>query len=473
MKASRVLRACLTALACVAATSSANDLYYDSGHDIFGNMGPNPTSWGSAENWEPNGLPTSGDTTTLTNNYFQTIPNVHLDGVNHVADSLYLAFQPTQGQWRLGANGIGGTGMSATLTLTSGLISRSDTNDDQVLIIGATSGAGLLTGAVMTLATTASGFTINQVDPQPAAELWIEAIIAGAGKTLTQVGLGVTIITRASTFTGATLVGPDFQALNTLGAAVDGALGNTSSIAIDHGGNLRLSNPAATDRIRNEAPIRLGPPTYAGLPAQPPAIRRTGGGNEGLGNSIGLGALTLTALNSILDYGGDATGNGTLTFADFFPIEKSTLLVRGYHGVFGTGAPGQDGTDDRLIFATDQTNNLLRFRFLHPNGMNGTFLAAQITLPSGFHEIVPAGPAVSTFQVSETGHEGTNVVIRFLATPGQRYRVRASENLTDGYPVVVATIPPANDYVIRQVSDPDALSAGRRFYVVTEVGPAD
>ena len=87
--------------------------------------------------------------------------------------------------------------MSATLTLTSGLISRSDTNDDQVLILGATSGTGLLTGAVLTLLTPASGFTINQVDPQPQAELRIEAIIAGAGKNLTQTGIGLTSITRA------------------------------------------------------------------------------------------------------------------------------------------------------------------------------------------------------------------------------------------------------------------------------------
>ncbi|MDQ6939444.1 MAG: hypothetical protein M3119_04730, partial [Verrucomicrobiota bacterium] len=339
--------------------------------------------------------------------------------------------------------------------------------------IGATSGAGLLTGAVMTLTTGASGFTINQVDPDPAAELRIEAIVAGAGKTLTQTGIGLTTITQASTFTGATTIGPDFQALNTLGAAVDGALGSTSNINVESGGNLLLSNPAAVNRIRNDAPIRLGGPVYTGVPTMPPAIRRSGGGNEGLGNTIGLGSLTLTALNAILDYGGDATGNGTLTFADFAANENCTLLLRGYQGVFGTGAPGLDGTDDRLIFATDQTNNLLRFQFVHPNGMNGTFHAAQVPLASGFYEIVPVGNPVSTFQVGETDRSGNNFVIKFLAMPGQRYRLKASTNLVDAFPDVVATVPPSQDYVIREVTDSNALSAARRFYRVIEIGAAD
>ncbi len=101
MKISRVFGACLVALFLVSATSFANDLYYDSGHDLFNNMGPNPTSWGSSENWDPNGLPTSADSTTFSSNYFPAIPNVHLDGASHVADSLYLVFRPTQGEWRL------------------------------------------------------------------------------------------------------------------------------------------------------------------------------------------------------------------------------------------------------------------------------------------------------------------------------------------------------------------------------------
>jgi autotransporter-associated beta strand protein len=471
MKTLRLLVPSLAALLLVPATSFANDLYYDSGHDVFGNMGPNPTSWGSSENWDPNGAPISADSTTFSSIYFPTIPNVHLDGASYVADSLYLVFQPTQGQWRLGANGTGGTSMSATLSLTSGLISRSDTNDDQVLIIGATSGTGLLTGAVMTLLTSATGFTINQVDAQ--ADLQIEAIMAGTDKTLTKNGSGLLTITRASTFTGTTLINPDFDGLNTLAAAVDGALGSTSNINVERGGNLLLSNSSAVNRIKNDAPIRLGGPVYTGIPTMPPAIRRSGGGNEGLGNTIGLGIFTLTELNAILDYGGDATGNGTLTFADFVPNENSTLLIRGYQGVFGTSAPGIDGTNDRFIFATDQTNNLLRFQFVHPNGMNGTFHAAQIPLASGFYEIVPVGTQVSTFQVSETGRSGNNFVLRFLAIPGQRYRVKASANLADGFPNTVATVPPSQDYVIREVTDADALSAAKRFYRVTEIGAGE
>ncbi|HEX8077659.1 MAG TPA: hypothetical protein VF511_07580, partial [Chthoniobacterales bacterium] len=336
----------------------AVDRNYDAGADVFGTPGSNPTAWGAFENWSPDGVPTSDDTVTFDNNFYQTLPNVHLGGVNRVANSLYLVFQPTQGQWRLGANEAGGTGSSATLTLTSGVISFSDTNNNSVQIIGATSGAGLLPAATMTLATEASGFTIYHVDAE--AELQIEAVISGAGKTLTKNGAGLLSITRASAFTGATTLGADFDGRNTLNAAVNGALGGTSSISVDSGASLILSGAAAFDRIRNEAPITLGGPDYTGIPSLPPAIRRAGGGNEGLGNQVGLGLLTVTALNAILHYGGDAVANGTLTFADLAVPGDSTLSIRGHHGAFGTATAGIDGTDDRLIFATDQTSNLPR-----------------------------------------------------------------------------------------------------------------
>lgn len=164
----------------------------------------------------------------------------------------------------------------------------------------------------MTLATPASGFTFFQADSE--SEMRIEAIISGADTTLPKTGSGLLTISRASTFTGATNIAFDPGAFSTLNAAVNDALGSTSSIEVEHGSALMLSNAAVSDRIKNDAPIRLEPVDYTGIPSSPPRIRRAGGGNEGLGNTIGLGVLTLTSVDSILDYGGEAAGNGTLTF---------------------------------------------------------------------------------------------------------------------------------------------------------------
>ena len=75
-----------------------------------------------------------------------------------------------------------------------------------------------------------------------------------------------------------------------------------------------------------------------------------------------MGALTLTD-NAALNFGGSGTANGTMSFGGTTAFNPAafTLSVLNYDGKTG-GSPGVDGTNDRLIFASDQAANLGRER---------------------------------------------------------------------------------------------------------------
>jgi hypothetical protein len=102
--------------------------------------------------------------------------------------------------------------------------------------------------------------------------------------------------------------------------------------------------------------------------------------------------LTLNSTSN-LDFG--SSGVGTLVFASFTPA-GNTLNILSYMNTtanFATNTSGADGTDDRLIFATDQSGNLGTFNF------GGSFTAAEIALGSGYFEIigVTAVPEPTTY----------------------------------------------------------------------------
>jgi autotransporter-associated beta strand protein len=207
-------------------------------------------------------------------------------------------------------------------------------------------------------------------------------------------------LTGNNTFTGATVISASG---GTLEAAANGALGSgttgTSGITVNSGGTLLLSNSAATDRVKNTAPVSLAGGTVS--------IQGTGTGGtsvkEGTGahsvgavvqsgaSSVGLGALTLTASNSTLDFG--TGGVGTLTFGSFDEVASGALVLNilNYSTVAdaGTQTSGTDGVDDRLIFNESQSGNLANFSF-------GGLSASQIDLGDGFYELTPV-PEPSTW----------------------------------------------------------------------------
>ncbi|HKP01764.1 MAG TPA: autotransporter-associated beta strand repeat-containing protein [Chthoniobacterales bacterium] len=181
-------------------------------------------------------------------------------------------------------------------------------------------------------------------------------------------GAGTLILTGANTFSGATTVNAGSLVA---AATVGSALASTASITINSGGTLFLGK---NDQINNAATMILAGGTFA-----------KGNFSEGTTSSLGVGALTLAASNSHLDFG---TGTvGALTFASFTP-GAYTLTIDNWTG---TALTQGNNSTDRLIFASDQSANLSSFLFtgFGPGGM-------EIDLGGGYYEVVPA-PEPATF----------------------------------------------------------------------------
>lgn len=193
----------------------------------------------------------------------------------------------------------------------------------------------------------------------------------GAGGALTKSGLGTLVLGGAGSFTGTTTI----SAGTLTAAATSGsALGATTAITVNSGGTLLLGG---NDQLNNSAGVTLAGGTFA-----------KGNFAEGSASSAGVGALTLTASGSRLDFG---TGSaGAVTFTGFAPGTFSLTIDN------WTGAPNTLGTasTDRLIFNSDQTANLSAFSF---TGYDAG--AMQFDLGGGFYEVIAisAVPEPSTY----------------------------------------------------------------------------
>jgi len=177
---------------------------------------------------------------------------------------------------------------------------------------------------------------------------------------LVKSGTGTWVLSGSNTFSGTTTINGGTLKLAT---SPGSALGSTSSITVNSGGTLLLG---ASNQINNSAGITLNGGTFA-----------TGGFSEGDSSHIGVGALTLNADSSHIDFG---TGPaGLITFASF----TSNLHVLTIDNWTGTvGMVGSSSTD-RLIFDSDQSSNLNYFSFIGFSGVT------EISIGNGFYEIVP------------------------------------------------------------------------------------
>jgi fibronectin-binding autotransporter adhesin len=225
-------------------------------------------------------------------------------------------------------------------------------------MIGSDLGTLSLTGGISN-----GGFTVTFGGLENTAE---SGTISGIGD-LAKSGSGTLTLTGANSYTGSTTVsGGTLVVANGSGSA----LGATSSILVNWGGNFLLG---ANNQINNSASVILNGGTFA-----------KGAFTEGGVNTVGIGALTLTA-GSHIDFG---TGTvGVLSFASFNP-NGFTLTIDNW-----TGTAGQVGTalTDRLIFNSDQSANLSSF-FFTGYGSGGV----EIDLTNGFWEITPV-PETSTW----------------------------------------------------------------------------
>jgi fibronectin-binding autotransporter adhesin len=194
------------------------------------------------------------------------------------------------------------------------------------------------------------------------------AILAGTGATLTKTTIGTVTLSGANTFTGATTVNGGTL---TLSSTSGSALGSTTSVTVNSGGSVVLG---ANNQINDTAPMILSGGAFA-----------KGNFSEGSTSTAGVGALTLMASGSHIDFGSGTVG--VLTFASFTP-GTFTLTIDNWTG---SGMTIGNSSTDRLIFAADQTANLSSFVFTGYLSEN-----VQFDLGNGFFEVVPV-PETTTW----------------------------------------------------------------------------
>jgi type VI secretion system secreted protein VgrG len=239
---------------------------------------------------------------------------------------------------------------------------------------GATTGITINSGAGLTtinsnLALSGSSQTIAVNN---AAGLLITGSVGGT-IGLTKAGTGTLTMTGTNTYTGTTTINA-----GTLNAGAAGSLGGTSSIVVNAGGTLLLSQPgsATNDRINNSSTMTLNGGTFntAGLSEH---------NLSGASVTPGIGALTLWS-NSIIDLGGGAS---ILAFANSSAQTwTGTLSIYNWSGTALTG----NGTD-QIYFGTDSTGltstQLSQIAFYSDSG---TTLLGTAVYASGMDgEVVP------------------------------------------------------------------------------------
>ncbi|HWM24162.1 MAG TPA: autotransporter-associated beta strand repeat-containing protein [Chthoniobacterales bacterium] len=278
--------------------------------------------------------------------------------------TLQLQNNITIGNEALTLRGGGATGQNGALVNVSGT-----NNYGGLLTLGAASTISSDSGTLnLTNIGTITGATYG-LTLRGSGNGSVASTIGTTSGTLTKSGTGTWTLTGANTFTGATTVNGGTL---TLAAGSTGALGFTSAITVNSGGTLLL---AGNNQINNFASLTLGGGTFA-----------RGNFNEGGLNTVGLGALILSAAGSHLDFG---TGFvGTLTFASFAP-GAFTLTIDNWTGSFGTVGTA---FTDRLIFNSNQSANLGSFNFtgFAPG-------AVAFDLGNGYWEIVPVPEAGTYF----------------------------------------------------------------------------
>jgi autotransporter-associated beta strand protein len=238
------------------------------------------------------------------------------------------------------------------------------------------SGAGLTTiNSNLVLGGTSQTMAVNN-----AAGLLINGSVAGT-IGLTKSGTGTLTLAGTNTYTGTTTVNA-----GTLNAGATGALGGTSSIVVNAGGTLLLSqsSSATNDRINNSSSMTLNGGTF-----------NTGGLSEhelsGVTVTPGMGALTLSS-NSIIDLG---AGASILAFANSSTQTwTATLSIYNWSGTPVTG----HGTD-QLYFGTDSTgltaDQLSHIAFYSDSGTTFLGIAGFASAMDG--ELVPVSESGTWF----------------------------------------------------------------------------
>jgi autotransporter-associated beta strand protein len=331
----------------------------------------------------------SGTSIALELNSSSTGGTIQLTGTNTYTGNTQITGNVTASVSTIGNSGANGNlGAGTTINFGGGsgsgtlLYTGSGETTTKIINLNGTTGgaiidqsgaSGLLKFTADLTATGASSKTLTLQGSTAGTGEISGAIVdnSGTNKTsLTKAGTGTWTLSGTNTYTGTTTInasGGTLEVANN-GSTTNGRIASTATITVNSSGTLLLSGSGSADRINNSAGITLGGGTLA----------KGSGVNEGSTSAVGMGALTLTATGSKIDYTSTA---GTLTFTSFTP-STFTLSIIDY---IGTGSPG--GTD-QLIFNQDQATRLGSFDFGFGAGVN----VAESNLGGGFFEVYSTTP---------------------------------------------------------------------------------
>lgn len=372
--------------------------------------GANTNNWGDANNWSPNGVPTSGQTVTIGDDYTVTV------NVAAVCSSLTFASGGNDSTVTIsGSNSLtvtnaitinGGTGNGDNRilavgagTLTCGSISITDPGSDiRYSDITLSTGTINVSGGIAM----AGNATRNNVVFTSTGTLNIGGSITGGGITPST---GTVNYNNAGNQT----IGTTSYTYNNF--TTSGSGDKTLSANITVNGSLSVQGtsvllPNATSRINDGAAIRLNGGTY-----------RTGATT---GYSDTVGVLTL-AEDSNLILG---TTNHTLTFANSNAASWTSgkmLTITGWQG----GYNGTTAGSNPKIFFSNSSSALTAAQLEQIRFFNGTNYFFAMLLGSG--ELVPTPVRVSSFSpttvcaggtITITGAGFTNVTVTGVQVNG-------------------------------------------------------
>ncbi len=197
------------------------------------------------------------------------------------------------------------------------------------------------------------------------------AILGGSGVNLTKSTAGTVILTGANTYTGTTTIAASGGILD---AAATNALGGTSSITVNGGGTLLLSNAGTTNRINNSAGMTLSGGTLS-----------LSGVSDGTRAAAGIGALTLTS-SSIIDL---------LSTSLVHFLASNTQTWTGVLSIYNwSGTPVTGGGAEAILFGTNTSGltaaQLDQISFYSGSGTGFLGTGAWATIGDG--EVVPLVP---------------------------------------------------------------------------------
>jgi autotransporter-associated beta strand protein len=258
--------------------------------------GAGTTAWGTANNWNANGVPGSADDVLFDNSSVATLPTSVSLGGSQAANSLSFSTGDTFSL-------VDGSG-NRTLTLTSGNITRS--------------GSGTQSLAFNTLALSASGTW----DIGGTGTFTVSSKVTGTGFGITKTGAGLLVLSGANTYTGGTA----FNA-GTVNAGSSGALGSSGTLSFG-GGTLQYSASNTTDyssRFSTAASQAYNIDTNGQSVTLATALTSSGGS---LAKS-GTGTLTLSGTNTYT--AGTTLSAGTLKASNTsaFGTTAGTLTLGG------------------------------------------------------------------------------------------------------------------------------------------------